>query len=214
MENKIYKHSYFGDIYYTVHIPQGLIGKKNVPMLLFLHGAGERGRDYSLINLIGPGKYIQEGTRSFDNCITVCPQCPEEYIWNNLAPMLVDFIHYIVEKYSVDIKKISISGISMGGYGTWEMIMFAPDLFYRASPICGGGTPWRTDLIKAQVWAFHGDCDTVVSKENSDMMVFAARENGKDVKYTIYSGVGHDVWNYAYPETTVFDWLTDFKDNN
>ena len=91
MENKVYTHPYFGEIYYLINIPDSVKGQKNVPLLIFLHGAGERGRDYEKIKVHGVPKYIENGTFSPD-CITVCPQCPNPFIWNNLTSLLKDFI--------------------------------------------------------------------------------------------------------------------------
>ncbi len=206
MENKVYKHPYFGDISYTVHISEKLKDKENLPMVIFLHGAGERGHDHEKLFVHGPAKYIRQGKIDVPG-ILICPQCPDEYVWVNLAPMLKEFINKMADEYKADKSRISITGISMGGYGTWEMLMFAPELFYKAAPVCGGGTPWRASRIQAKVWAFHGDEDTVVPPKNSYEMVDAMRNAGQNPKFTVFHGVNHGSWEPAYGDTRVIDWL-------
>ena len=208
MENKIYTHPYFGEIYYLINIPDSVKGQKNVPLLIFLHGAGERGRDYEKIKVHGVPKYIENGTFSPD-CITVCPQCPNPFIWNNLTSLLKDFIENIIEEYSIDRSRIAMTGLSMGGYGTWEMAMLYPDLFKKIAPVCGGGTSWRADLIKAQVWTFHGDKDSIVPFENTLMMAEALKKAGKKVDFTVFHNVDHNSWEPAYEKTKVLEWLSE-----
>ncbi len=206
MENKIYKHPYFGDISYVIHVDESLKGKNNLPLLVCLHGAGERGHDHEKLFVHGVAKYIRNGKITVPGII-VCPQCPNEYVWVNLTAMLKDFITAIADEYKANKSRISITGLSMGGYGTWEMLMFAPDMFYKAAPICGGGTPWRASSIKAKVWAFHGDEDTVVPPKNSYEMVDAMINAGLSPKFTVFHGVTHDSWEPAYEDTRVIEWL-------
>lgn len=209
MENKIYNHPYFGEIYYSIDIPEQFSGKENVPMLLFLHGAGERGKDYELLRKIAVPKLLHEEKIKV-NAVTICPQCPENTTWVNLVHMLCDFIEYAIETYHIDRNKISLSGVSMGGYGTWDMAMFAPQYFRKIAPICGGGTPWRVNLIQADIWAFHGDADDVVPVCNSLTMVDAAKKCGKNVRLTIFHDVSHNSWDEAYLDSRVLDWLCEF----
>ncbi|MBP3580820.1 MAG: prolyl oligopeptidase family serine peptidase [Clostridia bacterium] len=206
MENKIYKHPYFGDIYYTVYISENLKGKENLPMLVCLHGAGERGQNHDSLYVHGVLKYIKNGTLDVPG-IVICPQCPTEHVWVNLASMLKEFILDMAQQYKADMSRISITGLSMGGYGTWEMLMHNPELFYKAAPICSGGTPWRAQFIKAKVWAFHGDEDNVVPVKNSYEMIDAMRAVGLNPKFTIFHGVGHGSWEPAYEDTRVIQWL-------
>ena len=206
MENKVYTHAKFGKFNYIVHEGKRKTDGEKLPMLVFLHGAGERGDDYEKLFVHGPAKYIRNG--SFDtNAIVVCPQCPCDLIWNNLAIMLKDFILDMAELYGADKERISITGISMGGYGTWEMIMFAPELFYKAAPICGGGTSWRAYLIKSQVWNFHGNEDSIVPFSASVEMVEGMKKSGLKPQFTIFDGVDHNSWEPAYEHTKVLDWL-------
>lgn len=209
MENKIYKHEYFGEIYYLLDIPEGIKNDKKKPLLIFLHGAGERGKDHQLIKVQGIPKYISNSTITNEKTVVVCPQCPTDATWVNLTYMLRDFIEYIIKEYQIDRERIAITGLSMGGYGTWEMAMFAPTYFKKIAPICGGGTPWRTELIRAKIRTFHGDVDSVVPISGTEALVETAKRNGKDITYTVFHGVDHNSWDSAYLETDLIDWLMD-----
>lgn len=203
----IYTHPAYGDMYYLLNIPQSLEGKKDRPLLIFLHGAGERGKDHELIKVNAVPKLIDEGLEL--PCVTVCPQCDVNLTWVNEAQFLKAFIDYAVEAYDIDKTRISLTGISMGGYGTWEMLMLYPDFFYKAAPVCGGGTPWRGGLIKTPVWAFHGDADTAVPPVCSYQMVDAVRNAGGFARLTVFHGVGHNSWDEAYGDSRVLAWLTE-----
>ncbi len=205
-QERIYNHPYFGEIYYTFYVREDLQGQKGLPLVIFLHGAGERGKDYKKISVNGPPKYMDSGLKEYPG-IVVCPQCPEKYIWSNSAALIEDFTRYITELEEADKSRVSITGLSMGGYGTWEAIMHCPELYRKAAPICGGGTPWRTPGIKAEVWAFHGDVDPVIKAQNSDELVTAMRNAGLNPKLSIFHGVGHGSWDEAYLNTTVMEWL-------
>ena len=206
MENKVYNHPYFGEMYYSIDIPEQFKGKENVPMLLFLHGAGERGKDYVLLRKIAVPKLMYEGKISV-NAVTVCPQCPENLTWVNLILLLCDFTEYIISEYKIDRNKMSLTGVSMGGYGTWEMAIYAPKMFRKIAPICGGGTVWRANQIEADIWAFHGDKDTVVPLNCSVDMVDEAVRCGKNARLTILHGVEHNSWDEAYLDYRVLEWL-------
>ena len=208
MEEKIYKHPYFGEIYYLLDIPEKYKNTAGAPLLVFLHGAGERGKDHELLYRQGPPRYIREGIKTVD-AITLCPQCPTEYIWNDIVIFLKDLIDSIIGEYQIDRTRVSLTGISMGGYGTWEMAMCYPEMFRKIAPVCGGGTPWRAGLIQAKIRAFHGDKDEIVPPESSYQMVDAALNAGKDASLTIFHHVNHGSWDPAYLTTNVLDWLTE-----
>ncbi len=207
MENKIYNHPYFGEMYYLIDIPDSVKGKENIPLLMFLHGAGERGKDHELIKVNAIPKYIENGSFKPNNLITVCPQCPSGLVWVNVVTLLKDFTDYLIKEYNIDKNRMSLTGISMGGYGSWEIAMVYPDMFKKIAPVCGGGTPWRTQLIKADIWTFHGDKDYVVPIENSYMLVDALKNAGGKVDFTIFHNVDHGSWDKAYLTTKVLDWL-------
>ena len=206
MENRIYTHPFFGEMYYLLDIPAELKGKKNLPLLIFLHGAGERGKDHELIKKNAVPRLIEEGLKL--PCITVCPQCPEGFVWHNEVVFLKDFIDSIIAEFDVDKSRVAITGISMGGYGTWEMIMTYPDMFCKAAPVCGGGTPWRAGLVKAKVWAFHGDADGAVPYIGSVQLVEAMTRAGGEARLTLFHNCDHNSWDPAYEDTKVLEWLT------
>ena len=208
MENKIYTHPFFGEMYYLIDIPESLKDKENLPIVLFLHGAGERGKDHKLIKVHGIPKYIENKAVSLP-VVTICPQCVHPRTWANSIEFLRDFIEYVIKEHKIDRSRMAITGISMGGYGTWEMIMTFPDYFKKAAPICGGGTVWRACDIKADVWTFHGDIDPVVPVENTTMMADALQKSGKKIKYTLFHNIDHGSWDMAYLDTKVLDWLCD-----
>ena len=207
MENRIYRHPYFGEMYYLVNVPASVKNNPHAPLLVFLHGAGKRGKDFELIKKNAVPRYIEDGLEI--PAVTVCPQCPEHFIWNDYVFFLKDFIDYAVKEHGADPAKISLTGISMGGYGTWEMAMCFPEMFRKLAPVCGGGTPWRAQNLAAPVRAFHGDKDETVPLESSSQMVDAAVKAGKDASLTVFHNVGHNSWDHAYRTTDVLSWLTD-----
>ena len=183
---------------------------KNLPLLVCLHGAGERGNgtsDLNKVNVHGVSRYCSDGTFELD-AIVLCPQCPTGTVWNKMTVELKALIDRVAAKYSVDTKKISLTGLSMGGFGTWEMALTYPDYFSCFAPVCGGGMAWRCDALKGKsIWAFHGNDDPTVAFSNSVEMVDKARAFGADVKFTIFDKVGHNSWESAYLDTKVVDWL-------
>ena len=195
---------------YTVFLPESFSKDTAYPLILSLHGAGERGNGADELEKatdIGLGKYIKLGQMRV-NAIVFCPQCPKDRVWNQLIFDTRELLLKIADEYGADKKKISVTGMSMGGFGTWEMGMQFPELFSALAPICGGGMSWRTPALKGKpIWAFHGDADNVVAISNSMDMVNGARKNGADVKFTIFNNVMHNSWDPAYLDTKVIDWL-------
>ncbi len=196
------------DFGYIVYTPKKVT--KNLPLLVCLHGAGERGNgtsDLNKVNVHGVSRYCSDGTFELD-AIVLCPQCPTGTVWNKMTVELKALIDRVAAKYSVDTKKISLTGLSMGGFGTWEMALTYPDYFSCFAPVCGGGMAWRCDALKGKsIWAFHGNDDPTVAFSNSVEMVDKARAFGADVKFTIFDKVGHNSWESAYLDTKVVDWL-------
>lgn len=179
----------------------------NPGLIVFLHGAGERGEDFEKLYIHGPAKYIRNGSFKPET-VVLCPQCPDGYIWNLLTEELFELIETVVENYGVDRSRIALTGISMGGYGTWEMGMSYPGYFSALGPVCGGGVSWRAKLIgNTPVWAFHGDADNVVPPVNSIELCERLTAVGGNVELTLLHGVGHNSWEFAYERTTLLSWL-------
>lgn len=192
---------------YLVYTPADFREEERLPMIVFLHGAGERGTNPEIMKCHSIPKLF-DGPVNY-RCVVVCPQCPDNQVWNTQVDRLKCFIDCMAESYHVDRKKISLTGVSMGGYGSWELAMSYPELFCALAPICGDGMTWRAGLLKdLPVWAFHGGADNVVFPEGSVRMVEAINRAGGQAKLTLYPGVGHDSWAKAYlPETGLIEWL-------
>lgn len=177
-----------------------------LPLIIQLHGAGERGdgkESLSLVDFHGFSKVIAD--KEFP-CLFVMPQCPADSFWAAKVESIIAFIRQLTEEFDVDPKKIYLTGLSMGGFGTWYTAMARPDLFAAIAPVCGGGMAWNAPVLSMPIWAFHGACDTVVSPSQSDEMVAVLKSVGADVKYSRIEGVGHDVWKCAYNEELI-EWM-------
>ena len=200
---------------YLLFLPMGYDPKveKRWPMILFLHGAGERGTDIWKVAVHGPPKNVS--THMDFPFIVISPQCPEDQIWSKEA--LLKLLDETTAKYAVDTNRIYLTGLSMGGYGTWDLGLSHPDRFAAIVPICGGGQtisvllPGRDQgpaLKTLGVWAFHGGKDPVVPLEESQRMVDALKKAGaQDVKLTVYPEAGHDSWTETYNNPELFQWL-------
>ena len=181
-------------------------GDDNWPLLLFLHGAGERGDDLELVKVHGPPKMIAQGM-DFP-FVVISPQCPEGEIWS------IDTLHAlldeIIETHRIDTSRIYVTGLSMGGYGSWGLAYTYPDLLAAAVPICGGGEPEKAPLMKEiPTWVFHGAKDTAVLLQRSQEMVDALKAAGGNVRFTVYPEAGHvGAWENAYGDPELWEWLT------
>lgn len=175
------------------------------PLLLFLHGAGERGDDLELVKVHGPPKMIAQG-EDFP-FVVISPQCPEGVWWS--IETLHALINEVVETHRIDMSRIYVTGLSMGGYGSWGLAYTYPDLFAAAVPICGGGEPEKAPLMKEiPTWVFHGAKDEAVPLERSQEMVDALEEAGGNVRFTIYPDAGHvGAWGNAYGDPELWEWL-------
>ncbi|MBE6688277.1 MAG: phospholipase [Ruminococcaceae bacterium] len=180
--------------------------KSNLPLVVQLHGAGERGKggdDLSKVDVHGFSKLMAKN--EYD-CIFVMPQCPPDTFWAAKVESIISFIQKISEEFEVDKQRIYLTGLSMGGYGTWFTAMACPRMFAAISPVCGGGMPWNAGVLDMPVWVFHGVEDSVVSVVNSDHMVQSIKARGGDVTYSRVEGVGHNVWEHAYNDKLI-EWL-------
>lgn len=195
---------------FVEYSPKEMNDSEKLPLIIQLHGAGERGNgkeDLHLVDVHGFSKHIKD--KEFP-VIFVMPQCPSGDFWAGRVESLADFVQELIRHFPVDVDKVYLTGLSMGGFGTWYTAMAHPHLFAAIAPICGGGMAWNAASLTMPVWAFHGALDTIVSPMHSDEMVAALEKNGKDVKYTRLDGVGHDAWVYAYNDELV-DWFLSHK---
>ncbi|MCH5375960.1 MAG: prolyl oligopeptidase family serine peptidase [Planctomycetes bacterium] len=193
---------------YLLYLPDGYDDHESWPLILFLHGSGERGDDLNQVKKHGPPK-ILESRKDFP-FIVVSPQCPAGRRWEpfDLTALLDD----VVSRYKVDEDRIYVTGLSMGGFGTWALAARTPDRFAAIVPICGGGEPgWARRLSKIPVWVFHGAKDTAVPIERSEEMVKALQAAEGNVQFTIYPEAGHDCWTETYDNPKLYEWLLQQK---
>ncbi len=198
------------DLKYLFFLPKDYYSDINTrwPLILFLHGMGERGANLELVKIHGIPKIIK--TQTDFPFITVSPQCPIEYVWrdDDMQQAVEDILLKIVKNYRVDKTRIYVTGLSMGGYGTWSLAARRPDLFAAAVPICGGGDPATVNVLKnLPIWVFHGGLDEVVLPKESEKMVRALEKAGGKVRYTLYPEAYHDSWTETYDNTALYDWL-------
>lgn len=224
MKSEVYKDASGTSLNYRVYVPDGIEGVKNCPLLLFLHGAGERGNDNKkqLVHCIKD--IVSYSKEKNEPVVLVVPQCPDDMKWVDVdwsasshsmpetpsisMRLTMEVVESMIKKYSLDQKRIYIAGLSMGGYGTWDAIQRRPDYFAAALPLCGGGDDKLADRIKNMpIWVFHGDKDTAVNPERSRVMVEAIKKSGGNPKYTEYAGVGHDCWTVTFKNPEVLSWL-------
>ena len=204
-----FKHTAGGkeeSIGYLLYLPKDHDTQKDqkFPVVLFLHGSGERGSDINKVKVHGPPKLIEKGKDL--PFIVISPQCPEKQWWN--ATLLAALVDDVVKNHRGDSDRIICTGLSMGGFGTWDLCTKFPDKFAAAVPICGGGNPTTVSAMKKiPTWVFHGDKDTAVKIDASQKMVDALKAAGGNVEFTIYPGVGHDSWTKTYDDEKLWEWM-------
>ena len=196
---------------YLLFLPEGYERQdKRWPLMLFLHGAGERGDDLNKVKVHGPPKIVEK-QKDFP-FIVVSPQCPEDDWWTQKTEVLINLLDDIVAQYDVDVDRVYLTGLSMGGYGSWALASEYPDRFAALVPICGGGNRIMSIFLKDMpIWAFHGAKDSVVPVEESKDLVEAINARGGNAKLTIYPEANHDSWTETYNNQEVYDWLLEHR---
>jgi predicted peptidase len=190
---------------YLLYLPTGYSKtKKKWPFILFLHGAGERGDDLNLVKKHGLAKIVEQDP-AFP-FIVASPQCPKDEWWSMEALTLL--LDDLERKYRIDRTRIYVTGLSMGGFGTWQLAFEHPKRFAAIAPICGGGIPNLTfQIAHLPTWVFHGAKDEVVPVEESQKMVDALRKRGGKPRFTIYPKAGHDSWTKTYENKKLYEWF-------
>lgn len=198
---------------YLAFVPKGYSDGKKWPLMIFLHGAGERGTDINKVTVHGPPKIAK--TNPEFPFVLISPQCASGQRWEKDKVMAL--LDHAISKYNVDTNRIYLTGISMGGYGTWDIASTYPERFAAIVPICGGGQTIDLKLSSREkrkafenlgIWAFTGAKDQVVPVEESQRMVDAFKSAGaKDVQFTIYPEANHDSWTETYNNPKVFEWF-------
>lgn len=190
---------------YLLYLPADYDPARRWPLLLFLHGAGERGDDLARVASHGPPKLIREATMDLP-FIVVSPQVPENRTWSTL--FLDALLEEVAGTHSVDEERIYVTGLSMGGYGAWQLAFEFPHRFAALAPISGGGViTGPCTIAHLPVWVFHGAQDQVVTVAHSDELVERLRSCDGHVRYTRYEDAGHDAWTRTYADPAFYEWL-------
>jgi predicted peptidase len=193
---------------YLLYLPRDYEKQDKWPLLLFLHGSGERGDDIERVKVHGPPRLIAAG-KEFP-LIVVSPQCPELRTWHPLE--LKALLDDLVQRYKVDQDRIYLTGLSMGGSGTWMLAMNFPERFAAIAPICGRGDPDGAKRIAhLPIRVFHGAKDEAVPLEYSQKMVDALQKIDADVQLTVYPEAEHDSWTETYDNPGFYEWLLEHK---
>lgn len=198
---------------YRLILPENYDESKEYPLLFFFHGAGERGNDNEL-QFFHCVQYLAD---NMPETIIVAPQCPVNHQWvdtpwangaysieavpeSNEMKAVMELLEELKENYSIDTDRMYVSGISMGGFGTWDAIMRHNDVFAAAIAVCGGGDPSQAEnLVDVPLYVFHGDADDAVPVSGSRDTVQAIKDaGGTKVEYVEYKGAGHGIWNQAF----------------
>lgn len=236
MESKSYIGNNGVTLPYRILLPENYDEQKKYPLVLFLHGAGERGTDNEKQLIHGVQTFLKATNRRNFPCILIAPQCPKVGYWssvqidrseyplqlnfdyknNSIPPVLetsIELVKTIIKEEEVDKKRIYITGLSMGGMGTFEAIYRYPKLFAAAVPVCGAGEEkaYQRKQGKVPFWIFHGTKDSVVAVEHSRGMHQRLKTLKGTVIYTEYPDIGHDSWVKAYDNEELFPWLFNQK---
>ena len=190
---------------YLLYLPEGY-GKegKEWPLVLFLHGSGERGTDIEAVKRHGPPMLVAKGMEF--PFILVSPQCPEDEYWS--VPTLKALLDRILDKYDVDRSRIYLTGLSRGGNGTWKLAIAYPGLFAAIVPICGWGDTTKVPVLKnVPTWVFHGKKDPTIAFERGEAMVKHLKAAGGNVRFTVYPDAGHDCWTETYKNPELYTWI-------
>ena len=211
---------------YVLYVPRDYAADRAWPLVVFLHGAGERGADGLKQSDVGIGRAIRLNPERFP-CLVLMPQCPEEHFWDSMIPAIEAMMEKAKAAYTVDVKRVTLTGLSMGGYGAWIWGPVKKDVFAAFMPICGGGSfadirrfcpkagedvfPSMEErgklLADRPVWAFHGKDDDVVPPFRTRQMVRAVEKAGGKPRLTEYPGTGHNSWDQAYGDPEAVAWL-------
>jgi predicted peptidase len=209
---------------YLLLKPSNYDAQKKYPLVMFYHGAGERGDDNKSQWRNGVEVFAKPENQAKYPCFVIAPQCPKNRQWVNVPwdagsevqpaepseqlKMSLEILKAVEKEFSIDTNRIYVTGLSMGGFATWDVITRYPDLFAAAVPVCGGGDEKQAAKIKdLPIWAFHGGADTTVKTVRSRNMIAAIKEAGGKPRYTEYPGVGHSSWVSAYAEPELLPWL-------
>lgn len=201
----------FYDFKYVQYLPKDFDENQKYPLVMFLHGAGERGDDLDLASCHGFMKHVREEGKEYP-FIYVAPQCPSGKYWGCYTESLLAFLEHICNSLPVDRERVYLTGLSMGGTGTFMLTMAAPERFAAIAPICGSGIVWNAGALRnIPVMMYHGDCDSVVPVSESVTMLTKIHQCGGQAELKILYGVGHNAWDVAYDGDELVEWFLSHK---
>ncbi len=201
------------DYKYILEVPKTSNPDTLFPLLIFLHGSGERGDSVDLVRVHGPWKFLESHPEY--GFIILAPQCHSDDYWNPAALDLL--VSEIIRKYPVDTMRIYLTGLSMGGYGTWDFAFYHPQRFAAIAPVCGSSIQFRLRSVTLKdmpIWIFHGALDDVVPIDNSVEVVKRLIELGNPVKFTVYPYANHDAWTKTYQNEELYKWFLEHQRQN
>ncbi len=195
---------------YLLYLPEGYEAEANTawPLILFLHGSGERGHDVEAVKRNGLPLNLEEGTNL--PFIVVSPQCPKDTDWSDslIVEVLSALLDQLISTYRIDQDRIYLTGLSMGGSGTWALGTRYPERFAALAPVCGrGNAESAVQLRRLPIWVFHGALDDIVEPEESKLMVDAIKRADGEISFTLYSNANHNSWTATYNNPELYAWL-------
>lgn len=231
-QNSLYKKASFEKngkaLPYQILLPENYDPSQEYPLLLFLHGAGERGNDNALQLTHGSDQFLAEGFRQKYPAIIVFPQCPKEAYWatilsredplkfsyskkpkkNPILDLVEGMLKELISNHPIDKSRLYVGGLSMGGMGTFELVYRNPRLFAAAFAICGGANPKIARKIRRPAWRIdHGEVDSVVPIALSEQMVSALIKKKAQVRFNRYPEVNHNSWENVFADPSFLPWL-------
>lgn len=213
-----------GELKYRLLKPKDYDASRKYPLVIFFHGAGERGSDNERQLVHGMKDFASDKIRDAYPAFVVAPQCPEGQQWVNVPwsadkhsmpkdasdsmQLSLELLAALQKEFSIDKSRLYVTGLSMGGFATWDIVQRQPEMFAAAAPICGGGdVDGAKAIAKLPIWVFHGDSDGAVKTQRSRDMVAALKAAGGEPKYTEYEKTGHDSWSPTYRDPKFYEWL-------
>jgi len=194
---------------YLLYLPPNYTASGKMPLMLFLHGRGESQGPLSVVAKWGPPSRVEHGY--FYPCVIASPQCPAAESWDQAGQqrLLVALLDHLTKTLPIDTDRIYLTGLSMGGYGSWRLAADHPDRFAAVAPVCGAGNPADAAKLKSlPIWVFHGTEDQAVPFQKSKEMVEAiTRSGGTKVRFTSLEHIGHNSWEAAYASPELYEWF-------